>query len=224
MSNDSKPVSTIKFRKDGIYIEDDDNEALRLADPILVTAFATSDPGTVREQAFTAIDFVNRKGKSRNVIVPSSLLTSQRTEFITLLSRRGYVWPENPNLHRKIIAALSVIQPDKHFLVTAVPGWHGKFFVLPDQSYGPKGPDRNRLKINYNPTVLLGEFRYASTSAKWRKYIAKNCIHSSRARLAMAAVFAAPTLRMLNLDTFGFNFSGPAARHCFFAGHYRRRG
>jgi uncharacterized protein (DUF927 family) len=208
MSKHSKVVSSIKFRKDGIYIKDDDNKALRIADPILVTAFATSDPGTGREQAFTAIDFVNRKGKSRNVIVPSSLLTSQRTEFITLLSNRGYVWPENPNLHRKIIAALSVTKPDRDFLVTAVPGWHGKFFVLPDQSYGLKGPNQNRLKINYNPTVLLGEFRCASTSARWKKYIAKNCIHSSRARLAMAAVFAAPTLRMLNLDTFGFNFSG----------------
>jgi uncharacterized protein (DUF927 family) len=208
MSTKSKSTPTIKFQKDGIYIDDGKKDPARVADSILVTAFATSDPGTAKEQAFTAIKFMNRHGRWRSVIVPSSLLTSQRTEFITLLSRQGYVWPRNQRMHRQIISALSVVKPTKHFQVTAVPGWHGKFIVMPDKSYGPKGPDRDRLKINYNPTVNLGDFRCLSTMTKWKRHIAKNCIHSSRARLALAAVFAAPTLRMLNLDTFGFNFSG----------------
>ena len=41
-----------------------------------------------------------------------------------------------------------------------------------------------------------------------KKYVAKSCVHSSRARLAVAAVFAAPNLRLLNISSFGFNFSG----------------
>jgi hypothetical protein len=134
----------LRFRKSGIYVLNGDGTWTRIADPILVTAFATSDPGTAREQAFTQIRFLNRRDRWKTEIVPSSMLTAQAGEFISLLSRCGYLWPTNKKLRPRIISALSIVRPGRDIRVTPVPGWHGKFFALPGESYGPNGPDRKK--------------------------------------------------------------------------------
>jgi putative DNA primase/helicase len=125
------------------------------------------------------------------------MLITHCREFTTLLSNRGYVWPSNSEVRSKIIATLSAEKPGRDIRVTDVPGWHGKSFVLPDVAYTPDGPDRNAIQIKYNPTVKLGAFQCSGTLNQWKKHVAKTCLHSSRARLAMAAVFAAPNLRPL---------------------------
>jgi hypothetical protein len=99
-------------------------------------------------------------------------------------------------------------RPGRDIQVTSVPGWHGTSFALPGQSYGPNGPDRKKLRIAHNPTVRLGEFRRAGLLDEWKRFVAKKCMHSTRARLAVAANFAAPNLRILGTNSFGFNFSG----------------
>ena len=104
-------VGKIQLCDDGIYLikKNKRNYAkIRVADPIFVTAFATSEPGTPREQAFTVIKFMNRRGKWKKEIISSSMLITQCTEFTTLLSKRGYIWPSNRDLRAKIIGVLSI--------------------------------------------------------------------------------------------------------------------
>jgi hypothetical protein len=197
----------LRFSKHGIYAVGDNKVRHRIADPIMVKAFATSCPGMGPEQAFTQIRFLDRRAKWKTEIVPSSMLTAQTGEFISLLSRRGYSWPANKKLWLRIISALSISRPDRDIQVTPVPGWHGDTFVLPGESYGPNGPDRKKLQVAHNPTVRMGEFGRAGKPDEW-KSVAKKCVHSTRARLAVATNFAAPNLRMLGLNSFGFNFSG----------------
>ena len=136
------------------------------------------------------------------------MLVSQPSEFVALLAGRGYLWPPSQALRHKIVGELSIVKPTRRIRMTPVPGWHGKYYVLPGESYGPKGPDRKHFQLCYNPSVRLGEFRRSGTLKEWKQYIAKACIHSTRARLAVAAVFAATNLRSLNINSFGFNFSG----------------
>jgi putative DNA primase/helicase len=80
--------------------------------------------------------------------------------------------------------------------------------TLLKRRFGPNGPDRKKLQFAYNPTVQIGEFRRLGTLDEWKKFVANKCMHSTRARLAVAANFAAPNLRILGLSSFGFNFSG----------------
>jgi putative DNA primase/helicase len=205
-STSSKNFSFL-FRRDGIYVLDDGNSnRRRIADPIMVIAFATSDGRTNLEEAFVEMKFMDRRGKWKKEIVPASMLAGEPTEFIKLLSGLGYLWPKH--WKREIVSELSVVRPKRNVLVTSVPGWHGKVFVLPGESYGPKGASRRRLKIVRKPTVKLGEFRRSGTLEEWQKKVARKCVHSTRARLAIAAVFAAPNLRPLGLSSFGINFSG----------------
>jgi putative DNA primase/helicase len=81
----------LRLGKDGIYAMDDNNNRTRIADPIRVTAFATSDPNTAREEAFSEIRFLDRRAKWKIEIIPPSMLTLQTHEFISLLSKRGYM-------------------------------------------------------------------------------------------------------------------------------------
>ena len=201
-------ASAIKFLDDGVYIVEKGGVKKRIADPIQVTAFGTSEPGTVRELAYTAVRFVDREGKRKKEIVPSSMLVSQPGEFVALLAGRGYLWPPSQALRHRIVGELSIVKPARRIRVTPVPGWHGKSYVLPGESYTPKGPDRQAFSTLLQPERSFGRISAFRHSEEWKKHIAKACIHSTRARLAVAAVFAAPNLRSLNINSFGFNFSG----------------
>jgi Domain of unknown function (DUF927) len=201
-------TGSIRFSGDGIYLVEKKRGVKRIADPIQVTAFGTSEPASARELAYTAVEFLDREGERKKVIIPSSMLVSEHMEFVALLAGRGYLWPPTRSLWHKIIGELSIVKPVRRIRVTPVPGCHGDSYVLPGESYTPKGPDRNHFELCHNPTVRLGEFRRSGTLKKWKKHIAKACIHSSRSRLAVAAVFAAPNLRLLNINSFGLNFSG----------------
>ena len=208
MSIKKNVTSAIKFFDDGVYLVEKSGVKKRIAEPIQVTAFGTSEPGTARELAYTAVRFLDREGKQKKEIVPSSMLVSQPGEFLALVAGRGYLWPPTRALRHKIIGELSIVKPARRIRVTPVPGCHGDSYVLPGESYTPKGPDRRHFQLCYNPTVRLGEFRRSGTLEEWKEHIAKACIHSTRARLAVAAVFSAPNLRSLNINSFGFNFSG----------------
>src|ERR1700686_4846870 len=94
----------IRLAREGIFLTHGDEPETRIADPILVTAFATSrEAGTNKEVAYTVIRFRNRRGKWKTEDAPSSMLIPGRQEFITLLSTRGYSWPPTPKLYSQII-------------------------------------------------------------------------------------------------------------------------
>jgi putative DNA primase/helicase len=208
MSTKQSNPGKINFRNDGVYVVNRNEDPVRIAPPILVHAFATNHPNTAREIAFTVIKFLNRRDKWKREIVAASMFTAQPGELIKLLSDRGYVWPARKDVRSQIIESLSIIRPDRDIRVTSVPGWCGKSFVLPDESYSSNGLDRHRLLILRHPTVRLGRYRRSGTLEAWKRDVARTCIYSTRARLAMATNFAAPNLRLLGLSSFGFNFSG----------------
>jgi hypothetical protein len=205
------PTGGLRFSKRGIYLETS-GESRRVADPIRVTAFGTIRSRAGEEKAFTLIRFLDRRGAWKRKIIPSATLTNPH-EFIITLAAAGYMWPAAVKLRARIVGALSMKKPERDVTVVEVPGHHGEFFVLPDESYGPGGPERTKFMLVHKPTVKLGEFRRSGTLEEWKRRIGLGaCTHSSRARLAVAASFAAPNLRLLNINSFGINFSGASSR------------
>ena len=205
-NNKSVSIGDIQFLRDGIYIRRRGGKYW-IADPILVTAFATNNEDAKRDQAFVVIKFKNRRGKWRKDIISSSMLTGNNSDFVARLSALGYLWPADRKLWSGIITALSVAKPNRHICLVEVPGWHGNSYVLPGEAYSPLGPSGRKFLINPNPTVNLGAFRRSGSFEQWQK-IARLCCHSSRARCLMAASFAAPNLRPLRIPSFGINLSG----------------
>jgi putative DNA primase/helicase len=198
----------VHIQKDGIYVSNPNGNGIKIAEPILVTAFGANEYSVPRGTAYIVVKFRDRKERWRTETVPAEFLTSHRSDFIKLLSRRGYVWPPSQNSWPKIIGALSAIKPNRDIKLTPVPGPCGGYFVLPGESYGKEGPTRKRIKMLQDNSVKLGMFRRSGRLDDWKRLVAKPCSQSTRARLAVAANFAAPNLRMLGLNSFGINFSG----------------
>lgn len=208
-----KTGNKIRLSWTGVYrIKNGTKIATRVSTPLIVTAHGTLNPNTPQEECFTQVEFENRDGEWRTELVPLSMLAAQQDEFIKLLARRGYLWPMDRGVRNEIVAAVYHKGSNRTIKMTNVPGWNRGTFVLPLESYTPKGPDLENWKIQRNPSVQLGEFRRSGTLREWQRKIGNRCVHSSCARLAVAAVFAAPTLRVLNRDSFGINFSGPSSR------------
>jgi Domain of unknown function (DUF927) len=202
---------TYELRGDGIYSVKASGDIEKIAEPIKVTAFGTGSLSRGKEQAYTEIKFRDRTGKWKREIVRSSMLSAQRQEFVSLLADRGYTWPSDSSSKRWIVGVLSAAQPKNDFRVVSVPGWHngiGRAFVLPDLTYAREKVDRKAFRLESPDTVLLGPFELRGALDAWQNKIAKACRHSSRVRLAVSAVFAAPNLRHLQMDSFGLNFSG----------------
>jgi hypothetical protein len=201
----------LRFSKKGIYLKAN-GASRRVADPIRVIAFGSTRSSAGEASASTVIRFLDRRGAWKRKILPSATLTSPH-EFIVTLASAGYMWPAATKLRARIVAALSMKRPERDVTVVEVPGHHEEFFVLPDESYGPGGPERTKFMLVHKSTVKLGEFRRSGTLEEWKRHIGLGaCIHSSRARLAIAASFAAPNLRLLNINSFGINFSGSSSR------------
>jgi putative DNA primase/helicase len=199
-------VEDIEFGKDGIYLLDS-NKKTWVADPILIDAFATNNEGYPHEKAFIVVKFLDRRGNWKSEIVPSSLLTGHISNFVDLLSTKGYLWPRHRKIWQRIISALSVVKPSRHVCVVDVPGWHNGAFVLPGEAYTSAGPNHKDFVIARRPTVKLGAFVHSGTLDQWKK-IARLCCYSTRARCLMAAAFTAPNLRLFKLGSFGINLSG----------------
>ena len=155
-SGKNASTNAIQFSDDGVYIVEKRGLRERIADSIRVTAFGASEPGTAREEAYTVVRFVDRDGKRKKVIVASHMLVSQPGEFVALLAQRGYLWPPTQALRHKIVGELSILRPDRRIRVTPVPGWHGKSFVLPGESYTPNGPDRKHFHLGHNSDRSFG--------------------------------------------------------------------
>jgi putative DNA primase/helicase len=210
----SNRIQAIELRGNGIFSVISSGEEVKLAEPLKVTAFPWGLHGRDKGQAYTEVKFKDRNGDWKTEIIRPSLLSSKRREFIELLSNRGYNWPANTSAWPQIMEALSRAKPRRRFYVTSVPGWHesvGKAFVLPGGIIAKKRADRKAFRLWSNPTVHLGDFAVQGTLEAWQDGIGKLCRQSTRARLAVAAAFAAPNLRPLKFDSFGFNFSGKSS-------------
>ena len=135
-----KPARSSSWAIDGIYVVEKGGVKKRIADPIQVTAFGTSEPGTVRELAYTAVRFVDREDKRKSEIVPSSMLVSQPGEFVALLAGRGYLWPPSQALRHRILGELSIVKPSRRIRVTPVPGCHGELLCTARRKLHSEGP------------------------------------------------------------------------------------
>ena len=151
---------------------------------------------------------MDREGKRKKLIVPSSMLVSEHGEFVTLLAGRGYLWPPIRPLRHKIIGELSIVKPARRIRVTPVAGLPRQLLCTARRKLHSKGARPTTFSTLPQPDCPLGRISTLGTLKEWKEHIAKACIHSSRARLAVATVFAAPNLRLLNINSFGFNFSG----------------
>ena len=85
-------------------------------------------------------------------------------------------------------------------------GWHGRVFVLPNESYGAKTDERVLLQSSGDHA-----FRISGTLDEWQKEIAGYACGNSRLAFSIAAAFAAPLVALVSGESGGFHFRGSSS-------------
>jgi len=200
------PVVAIKFTCKGIIGVHENGYKERIGDPIRVKALGT---GIQDGAAYTVLQFRDRDRKWRTLAFRSSLLTARINDFKAELADQHYRWPTQ-KLVGFIIDRLAAMNPVERTAITLVPGWQGSRYVRPDGVIKPNGDDWDCVLADF-PNVRLPEVRINGRLEEWRREVARWCSLSSRLRLAVGTAFAAPVLRRVNVDTFGFHFVGDSS-------------
>ena len=196
MKSESK--SEVELTKKGVF-----HQNKKIADPIRVRARGKREPDG---KWFAQIRFRTMDGDYRSELFPMScLLPDNRKELKCRLADFGYRWPEDAGLSQEILGKISTAQPTKTFQIVNGPGWRYPHFVLPGKVISP---DATPPEIFIDPeTAHIGEFAVGEGAlADWQEHIAKPSRLSRCLRLAISAAFAAPFLRLLEMDSFGLNF------------------
>jgi uncharacterized protein DUF927 len=179
-------------------------KAVRVADTIRLKSLGTrcSNNTTLAE-----IQFTNIEGNRKNEMFEFSyLLPEKRSEIKVRVANQGYVWPEDRDVSSAILKQLAATRPKTRFFLVSAPGWHQGQFVVWDEVFGPRGREID-FRLDPDSDAHIGAFKCGKGSLKgWQKSVAKPARNSSCLRVAIAAAFAAPLLRLMNMDSFAINW------------------
>ena len=134
--------------------------------------------------------------------------SGKKRELKSLLATAGYSWPRDKRLSNAIWAALVDTDPKRRFSFANAPGWYGVGFALPgkyfclDETADPVEIDPN--SIEHVASFTMGE----GSLWDWQRHVAKPARKSSPLSVSIAAAFAAPLLRKLDMDSFAINWFG----------------
>jgi uncharacterized protein (DUF927 family) len=135
-------------------------------------------------------------------------LPEKKRELKSLLATAGYNWPRDKKLSDAIWTALVDTNPKRRFFFANAPGWYRGGFALPgnyfclDETAYPVEIDPNSIEHVASFTTGDGNLR------DWQRHVAKPARKSSPLCVSIAAAFAAPLLRKLDMDSFAINWFG----------------
>ena len=186
---------------DGIFsINAETGKATFLASPIKVTACTREQEG---DNWGRLIEICTPDNRIEKVIIPMAELAAGGTPLAQVLLALGVrVNPSNAAKDR--LALWIQLQTPESIFVTSRVGWHGKSFVLPEQTIAPPGTDL----VLYHGGRVEHHYRQKGTLQQWIEQIGRLCMGNSRLALAVALAFAGILLRVIEQESGGFHFQG----------------
>jgi uncharacterized protein (DUF927 family) len=100
---------------------------------------------------------------------------------------------------------LQTIRPEEWALCVSRVGWHGDFFVLPEATVGPDGPETVLFQTPFDTEHYLN---VRGTADDWRENVGRFCSGNSRLILAVSSAFAGPALSLVGGESGGVHFRG----------------
>ena len=134
---------------------------------------------------------------------------ARSTKLLPLLERHGYPVPAHPAAQKQLIAKILNESPKDRVLLVERPGWHADRFVLGPETYGQGGEPimmGERLGQHLAQTGRCGRL------SEWQADVGEPSVRSSYLIFALSTGFAAPLLRLTEIESGGFHFWGPSSR------------
>ncbi|AUH66040.1 DUF927 domain-containing protein [Paracoccus zhejiangensis] len=154
------------------------------------------------------LEIVDRDGERHLWPMPAALLAGSGENIRAELMRLG--WEPHPRACRKwrdwLQEYLLSADPAERVRCVAGIGWHGRAFVLPDETIGAAA-DGERVILQCAER-LDHALNQSGTLAEWQHAVAAKAAGNSRLVLAVSAAFAAPLLALTGDDGGGFHFRG----------------
>jgi putative DNA primase/helicase len=185
--------------------DDDGGRPVKICPPIMVEALArdASDGSAALVLAFSAF------GKPRRWLMPLAMLAGDGSSYRSELLARGFMAPTDAKRRSLLTAYLQASKPAELVRIVDRVGWHGRAYVLPNETLGDDGGERIRFQ---SETGTEGAFSQRGTLAAWQERIAALCVGNSRLAFAASCAFAAPLLAWSQgLDGGGFHFAGDSS-------------
>lgn len=178
-----------------------------------VVAFARpyNEPDPNAPSAAVLIEFPNREGKTVQMLVPAGELTANPRKVHLELGNRGYMFTDADH-GKRVVKKLAAESPARHVLVTKVPGWHGRHYILPDEVISPEEEDGSAIHFDRNSPVKLGAFVQRGSLDVWKSQVASAARYSTRIRLTISLAFAAPILWLLKGKSIGLAIVGLSSK------------
>ena len=178
----------------------------RRSGPYLKLHAVIEDEATGLFQA--VIQFRDIRDRRREIKVPLSQIDDWRLLKRDLVNAGANLPPDAGHEFFAALGRCKTTAP--HWLVAQSNGWRSgghNCFVMVDQTIGDKGGSAKI--VSPAPPRFAKRCKTRGTHVRWKTFVAKPAMFSSRMSFGICAAFAAPLLALSSVPSFGFLIFGP---------------
>lgn len=183
--------------------KDGDGEWHPMCSPVAIMAHRRDFSSTGWALLVEVTDFA---GNRHAVSVPRAML-GDGAALRDRLSHYGLQIRPTPAAKAGLAEYLSMANPARMVRFVTRIGWHGRAFVLPDQTFGMDGDEEVMLESSSTGHA----FKVSGTLSEWQEHVARYAVGNSRLILAICAALVGPLLNLANAESGGVHFYGPSA-------------
>lgn len=145
----------------------------------------------------------DRGGHVHKQILRLDLLAGNPTDLIKFFLNGGLNVNNTQRGSKLLSIYLNSVRPEMFAISVDSVGWHGKIYVSPKRSYGDDGK-----AYFLKSEAPVAEQSVSGSVEEWQSEIACFAISNSRLALSICASFAAPLLKLVDSENFGFHIVG----------------
>jgi uncharacterized protein (DUF927 family) len=169
--------------------------------PLFITMLARTPEGTEWSKL---LEFKDPEGRTQQWLMPLASLAKDSAEYRSELYSRGLEVCGKPQSAALLREYIQGTKPTAYALLLKRMGWHGKTFVLPDNTTFPSEHLEQILLCVDNHHHV----RVAGTLDQWRENVSRFCSKNSRLLFSVSCAAAAPLLYIVGEPSGGFHLVG----------------
>ena len=191
-----------RLQPKGVY-HTGDEEQTWICSPLVVSALVRDENGDAWGRL---LEFPDPDGRLHRWACPMELLAGDGTEFRRILMAQGLQIAPGSKARNLLAVYVQIARVDARATATGKAGWHGRCFVLPDQTIGD-GADGVLLQTVGEPVRMT----QAGTVNSWQREVGAYCVGNAWLAFAVSAAMAPPLLDISGDESGGVNFVGSSS-------------